>query len=58
MGFQDRAYETQLAKSAWLLELAAHWCERDHEFAEQLRAQARQLQGAEDSPILNGGSRG
>jgi hypothetical protein len=44
MGFQDRAYETQLAKSAWLLELADHWTDRDPEFAEQLRAKARQLQ--------------
>ena len=47
MGFQDRAYETQLAKSAWLLELADHWSERDPEFAEQLRTKARELQGAE-----------
>jgi len=45
MGFQDRAYETQLARSAWLLELADHWCERDPEFAEQLRTKARQVQG-------------
>jgi len=29
MGFQYRAHETQLAKSAWLLELAEHWSERD-----------------------------
>jgi hypothetical protein len=48
MGFQDRAHETQLAKSAWLLELADHWSERDPEFAEQLRTKARQLQSAED----------
>jgi len=45
MGFEDRAYETPLARTAWLLELAEHWHERDHEFAEQLRAKARQLQG-------------
>jgi len=37
MGFQDRSYETRLAKSAWLLELADHWSERDPEFAEHLR---------------------
>lgn len=45
MSFQDRAYETLLARAAWLLELAEHWRERDPEFAEQLRAKARQLQG-------------
>jgi len=49
MGFQDRAYDTQLAKSAWLLELAEHWRERDPEFAEQLRVKVRQLQSAEDT---------
>jgi len=48
MGFQERAYETPLARTAWLLELAEHWRERDHEFAEQLRTKARQLQSAED----------
>ena len=48
MGFQDRAYETQLAKSAWLVELADHWSERDPEFAEQLRMKARQLQDVAD----------
>jgi hypothetical protein len=48
MAFEDRAYETQLAKSAWLLELADYWRERDPEFAEQLRAKARQLKGTED----------
>ena len=48
MGFQDRAYETQLARSAWLLELADHWSERDPEFAEQLRTKVRQLQRAEN----------
>ena len=46
MGFQDQAYETQLARSAWLLELADHWCDRDPEFAEQLRTKARQLRHA------------
>ena len=50
MGFQDRAYETQLARSAWLLELADHWRERDPEFAEQLRTKARQLQDVADEP--------
>lgn len=50
MGFQDRAYETQLAKSAWLLELADRWSERDPEFGEQLRMKARQLQSGEDGP--------
>lgn len=48
MSFQDRAYETQLAKSAWLMELAEYWSERDPEFAEQLRAKARQLQNVEE----------
>ncbi|HTJ10283.1 MAG TPA: hypothetical protein VL393_11405 [Candidatus Binataceae bacterium] len=48
MGFQDRAYETQLARSAWLVELADHWSERDPEFAEMLRAKARQLQDVAD----------
>jgi hypothetical protein len=46
MSFQDRGYETQLAKSAWLLELADHWSERDSEFAKLLRMKARQLQNA------------
>ena len=46
MSFQDREYETQLAKSAWLLELADHWGERDPEFADQLRMKAQKLQGA------------
>jgi hypothetical protein len=50
MGFQDRAYETQLAKVAWLLEVSDYWRERDAEFAEQLRANARQLQSKEDAP--------
>ena len=54
MGFQDRAYETQLAKSAWLVELADHWSERDPEFAEQLRMKARQLQRALLPHILDG----
>ena len=48
MGFEDRACETQLAKAAWLLEMAARWNERDHEFADLLRTKARQIQKAED----------
>jgi hypothetical protein len=48
MGFQDRAYETQLAKSAWLLGLADHWSERDPEFAKLLRMKAQQLSAAEE----------
>ena len=51
MGFPDRAYETQLAKSAWLLELADHWSDRDPEFAEQLRAKARHFRVAEDGAV-------
>lgn len=47
MDFQDRAYDAQLAKSIWLLELADHWRDRDPEFAEQLRTKARELQRAE-----------
>ena len=47
MGFKE--YETLLAKSAWLLELAEHWRERDPEFAERLRAKARELQSADDT---------
>ena len=48
MGFEDRACETQLAKAAWLLELAARWNERDPKFADLLRMKARQIQKAED----------
>jgi len=51
MGFRERMYETQLAKSAWLLELADHWSERDPEFAEQLRVRARQLQSEEEERL-------
>jgi hypothetical protein len=51
MGFQDRAYETQLARSAWLLELADHWRDRDPEFAEQLRMKACRFREAEDSAV-------
>jgi hypothetical protein len=49
MSFQDRAYETQLARTAWLMELAEYWSERDPEFAEQLRVKARQLQDADEA---------
>jgi len=55
MGFQDRAYGTLLARTAWLLELADHWRGRDPEFAEQLRAKARHLQGEDQlrsRPVL------
>jgi hypothetical protein len=34
MRFQDRDYETQLAKVAWWLQLADYWNERDPKFAE------------------------
>jgi hypothetical protein len=48
MGLQDRAWDTKLAKAAWLLELADRWNERDAEFADQLRIKAQEI-GAEDS---------
>ena len=48
MGFEDRAWETQLAKAAWLLEQAARWNERDPKFADLLRIKARRIQKAED----------
>ena len=41
MGFEDRACETQLAKAAWLLDMAARWNERDPKFADLLRMKAR-----------------
>jgi hypothetical protein len=49
MGFQDREYETQLAKTSWWLEVADHWNERDPKFAELLRMRAREIQRAEDA---------
>jgi hypothetical protein len=49
MGFQDRAYETQLAKAAWWLQLADYWNERDPKFAELLRTKAREIQKADDA---------
>jgi hypothetical protein len=50
MGFQDCAHQTLLARTAWLLELADHWRERDSEFAEELRAKARALQTDQQQP--------
>ena len=49
MGFQDREYETQLAKASWWLKVADHWNERDPKFAELLRMRAREIQRAEDA---------
>jgi len=51
MGFQDRAYQTQLARSAWLFDLGDHCRERDAEFADQLRMKAWQLRKAEHSAV-------
>jgi hypothetical protein len=48
MGFEDRAWETQLAKAAWLLEQAARWNDRDPKFADLLRMKARLIQRAEN----------
>jgi hypothetical protein len=48
MGFEDREYETQLAKAAWLLEMAARWNERDPRFADLLRMKARLIQRSEN----------
>jgi hypothetical protein len=48
MGFEDREYETQLAKAAWLLEMAARWNERDPKFADLLRMKARLIQRSEN----------
>jgi hypothetical protein len=48
MGFEDRGCETQLAKAAWLLKMAARWNERDPKFADLLRMKARQIQKAQD----------
>jgi hypothetical protein len=41
MRFEDRTYETQLAKAEWLLEHAARWNDRDPKFADLLRMKAR-----------------
>jgi hypothetical protein len=48
MRFQDRDYETQLAKVAWWLRLADYWNERDRKFAEMLSTSAREIQRAKD----------
>jgi hypothetical protein len=48
MSFQDRVWDTALAKAPWLLEMADRWNERDAKFADQLRVKARQLGGAGD----------
>jgi len=48
MGFEDREYDTQLAKAAWLLEQAARWNDRDPKFADLLRMKARVIQRAEN----------
>jgi hypothetical protein len=48
MGFEDREYGTQLAKAAWLLEMAARWNDRDPKFADLLRMKARLIQESED----------
>jgi hypothetical protein len=48
MRFQDRDYETQLAKVAWWLQLADYWNERDPKFAEMLHTRAREIQRAKD----------
>ena len=49
MGFEDRTFETQLAKASWWLKVADHWNERDPKFAELLRVRAREIQRAEDA---------
>jgi hypothetical protein len=54
MGFQEREYETQLAKASWWLKIADHWNERDPKFAELLRMRAREIQRAEDAKASPG----
>jgi hypothetical protein len=49
MGFRDREYETQVAKTSWWLKVADDWNERDPKFAELLRMRAREIQRAEDA---------
>jgi hypothetical protein len=49
MGFEDREYDTQLAKASWWLKVADYWNERDPKFAELLRMRAREIQRAEDA---------
>ena len=48
MRFEDKTYETQLAKAEWLLEQAARWNDRDPEFADLLRTKARLVDRSED----------
>ena len=48
MGFQERERETELAKAAWLLEMAERWNDRDRKFAELLRMKARLIDRSED----------
>ena len=48
MRFEDRTYETQLAKAEWLLEQAARWNDRDPEFADLLRTKAQLVDRSED----------
>ena len=48
MRFEDRTYETQLAKAEWLLEQAARWNDRDPKFADLLRMKARLILRSED----------
>jgi hypothetical protein len=48
MRFEDRTYETQLAKAEWLLEQAARWNDRDPEFADLLRTKARLIDRSQD----------
>jgi hypothetical protein len=49
MGFQDREPETELAKAAWLLEMAERWDERDPKFADLLRTKARLIDRSADA---------
>jgi hypothetical protein len=48
MGFRERERETELAKAAWLLEMAERWHDRDSKFAELLRMKARPIDRSED----------
>jgi hypothetical protein len=51
MRFEDRTFETQLAKAEWLLEQAARWNDRDPQFADLLRMKARLIQKSEDQKV-------
>jgi hypothetical protein len=57
MRFQDRDYETQLAKAAWWLQLADYWNARDPKFAELLRTRAREILRAENNSAKTPGRR-